>query len=314
MMTFFSMSEKDSYHEHLLHWIWKSLQFNLSNLNTACGKNIKIFEPGTSNNSDGPDFLNACLQIGKLKWYGDVEIHWRENDWDNHGHQTDPNYDRVVLHVVYEPIDQPRSSRTDGSPLPTLCLKPHLMHSLQFFLEQSKKSSGLPCKKQVTYISEQAFKIQIEKAHREYFEQKVDELMVFYNSSLPLSEAWKHMLAIALFDGLGIAHNREPMRKLAKRLLKKFPGYSSPKVVIAHAHSISGLNKQQSVTSFGWNHKGCRPNNHPSVRISQGAKLLWGLQQISLSDIIHKDISHTWNRLHARTGPIAGPGEQRRSI
>lgn len=314
MKTTSPMSEKTVFYEHLLHWIWETLRFDLSNLTTVGGQSLKIFNQGSPNKSDGPDFLNACLQIETLKWYGDIEIHWNEQDWAKHGHQSDSNYDRVVLHVVYEPVAQTTISRSDGSGIPTLCLKPNLMHSLQYFLDQSRKTSALPCKEQVTYISEQAFKSQIEKAHREYFEQKVDDLMAFYDPSLSLSKAWKRMVLVALFDGLGISHNREPMQKLAGRLFKNAEKYSSSEQLIAGAYSISGIDRPGTAHSFGWNHKGCRPNNHPSIRIPQGAELLWSFLQIPFGDMFRKNISELWSRLHAQTNPDHRSGKQRRSI
>ncbi|MDX1638332.1 MAG: DUF2851 family protein, partial [Balneolaceae bacterium] len=87
----------ETYHEELLHWIWDSLYFDPSNLKTTGGQPIAILEKGTPNHSDGPDISNARLRIDGLQWYGDIEFHWSLKDWEKHGHQRNPEYNRVIL-------------------------------------------------------------------------------------------------------------------------------------------------------------------------------------------------------------------------
>ena len=37
-----------------------------------------------------------------MHWFGSVEIHVKSSDWHKHKHSDDPNYENVILHVVYE--------------------------------------------------------------------------------------------------------------------------------------------------------------------------------------------------------------------
>src|SRR5690606_18473829 len=69
----------------------------------------------------GPDFFNARIKIGEQSWAGNVEIHIRSSDWYSHRHEDDPNYDNVILHVVWE--DDIEIFRKDNSTIPTLELK-----------------------------------------------------------------------------------------------------------------------------------------------------------------------------------------------
>ena len=53
------------------------------------------------NLNSGPDFLNAKIEINNQLWAGNVEIHINSSDWYQHNHETDENYDAVILHVVW---------------------------------------------------------------------------------------------------------------------------------------------------------------------------------------------------------------------
>lgn len=308
------MSSRPTYHEALLHWIWEHQQFDLRALRTNDGKAVGIHDPGRLNKSDGPDFEGAELTVGNLRWYGDIEMHWQLRDWKQHGHQSNPNFNNVVLHVVFAETDS-QSRREDGSVIPTLCLEPHLSHPLQTFLHRYRSQSELPCAGQLSFISEEAFRKQLEKAHREYFEQKVDDLLEFYEPGLSPSTAWLKMTGIALSDGLGISHNRRPMRRLTLQLIEQLPEISSREELRHRGLSLSGIREQNnSPLSLQWNHKGCRPGNHPEVRIRQAADMLWHLHQLPFEQWMREDPQTLWqNLLHAIT-VTPSVGKERGSI
>ena len=62
---------------------------------------MDILSPGIHNQHAGPDFENARLRIGSTIWAGNVEIHSSSSDWFRHGHQNDPAYQNIILHVVH---------------------------------------------------------------------------------------------------------------------------------------------------------------------------------------------------------------------
>ena len=90
--------------EQLLHYTWKHKMLPLTGLTTADGREVEVIDPGLQNRNAGPDFFNAKVKIGGTLWVGNVEIHHRSSDWHLHGHDRDPRYDNVVLHVC-ETID-----------------------------------------------------------------------------------------------------------------------------------------------------------------------------------------------------------------
>lgn len=88
--------------EDFLHYLWRTRQFDCSNLSTTKNIPIQILHFGEYNSNAGPDFLNAKVQIGETVWIGNVEIHVNASEWLKHQHQTDNAYDNVILHVVYD--------------------------------------------------------------------------------------------------------------------------------------------------------------------------------------------------------------------
>lgn len=107
--------------EDFLHYIWKFKKFDFGKAKTIDGLPVFIINGGVANMNSGPDFFNAHLKIGEQGWAGNVEIHIKSSDWYAHHHEEDPNYDNVILHVVWE--DDIQIFRKDNSVIPTLELK-----------------------------------------------------------------------------------------------------------------------------------------------------------------------------------------------
>lgn len=66
------------------------------------GKSILIIDLGVVNRNEGPDIRGAILFSNGRLLKGDIEIHRRSRDWFYHGHEGDPNYNHVILHLVHE--------------------------------------------------------------------------------------------------------------------------------------------------------------------------------------------------------------------
>lgn len=106
--------------ERLLHYVWKHKMLPLRTLITSDGQEVEVIDPGLHNHDQGPDFFNAKIRLDKTLWAGNVEVHLRSSDWYRHGHDNDPAYNSVILHVVGE-ID--REVRTaEGKTLPQIQL------------------------------------------------------------------------------------------------------------------------------------------------------------------------------------------------
>ena len=88
--------------ERLLHYVWKHRLLPVQTLVTTDGQELEVIDPGLHNRDQGPDFFNAKVRLGGTLWAGNVEVHLRSSDWYRHGHDTDPAYNSVILHVVGE--------------------------------------------------------------------------------------------------------------------------------------------------------------------------------------------------------------------
>lgn len=106
---------------------WYDPEFRPAHLITTTGEPLIVEQPGRWNLEAGPDFLGAVLRVGReqRRVEGDVEIHIRASGWQQHGHGTDPNYDRVCCHITYFPGELPAED------LPPGCLQANLMEPLQ---------------------------------------------------------------------------------------------------------------------------------------------------------------------------------------
>lgn len=107
--------------EQLLHYLWQHKIFPLKQLTTTEGLPVEVVDVGLHNTDAGPDFFNAKLKIGGVLWVGNVEIHRCSSDWRRHGHDTDPAYDNVILHVVAV-ADEP-VRRLNGELIPQMLLE-----------------------------------------------------------------------------------------------------------------------------------------------------------------------------------------------
>ena len=104
--------------EDFLHYVWRFKQFDFKDLTTTSGEAIQISHIGDYNTDGGPDFKNAKIQIGETTWAGNVEIHVKASDWLKHQHSSNPAYNTVILHVVFEADAVIKN--TSGQAIPTL--------------------------------------------------------------------------------------------------------------------------------------------------------------------------------------------------
>lgn len=110
--------------EKLLQYLWNYKVFKHFDFKDIEGNPVEILNFGKWNKDAGPDFLDAKIKINGLVLAGNIELHVRSSDWIFHHHSQDPNYQNIILHVVFQ-HDIEINELTEKS-VPALELKNHI--------------------------------------------------------------------------------------------------------------------------------------------------------------------------------------------
>lgn len=286
--------------ESVLQAIWLHQRVRRDQLATLDGRSVRVLHPGFGNSGGGPDFRDAVLQIGaSAPSTGDVEVDLRTSGWRAHGHDRNPAFSKVILHVVWD------SSATPNQ-LPTLALQPVLDAPLADLISQLEhvsirtlpeqfagKCSGplrdLPTAELLELLHEAA-QVRLQ-AKAGQFRARAQQV------------GWEQALWEGLFRALGYRHNVWPMQHLAEQRARWQRGAASPLQLQARLFGLSGLLPAELSRSRAsndaylrriwdgwwreadafsdcavprqlWHLGGLRPANHPQRRLALAAHWL----------------------------------------
>lgn len=283
------------YREELLQFIWEQRLFEPRNLNTVDGEEVEVLRPGRLHRNSGPDLVEAQVRIGGQLWAGNVEVHIRSSDWYVHGHQRDPAYDGVVLHVVHEhDLDVHTSS---GARIPTVELRSRVpSQRLEVFKDLMRNRAWVPCAPQFGLVDQQRVPFWLERLLIERLERRtLDVGRTFRELGADALATFWHVLA----SGFGFKVNAQPFGMLAhalplKVLLKyRDDGIRTEALLFGQAgllrtdfldeyprrlqeehRSLAALHALRPSPLAAWQFGRLRPPNFPTVRIAQLAQLI----------------------------------------
>lgn len=261
------MPDPFPYSESVLQLIWHKSLFSTHRLQTTDGQRVGILNPGILNSTDGPDFSQASVIIDDIEWHGSVELHLRSSGWIQHRHHLDENYNNVILHVVAEDAPKPVYTAS-GNSIPTLNLLPYLTDETRGFLLNMSDTATLPCIKNLSFISPDALEAQMYKAHQQYFEKKLEDILSFYDPAEPPMLAWKKALTLSVFDGFGIPHNRVAMTEAGRFMTSRYISGSKVSLKVLKDHSF-----RDPDVSARWNYRGVHPVSHPANSLKYAWKI-----------------------------------------
>lgn len=203
--------------ERLLHRIWQAQLALPRRLHTQSGPTVEVLDPGQLNAEAGPDFSNAHLRIDGLDWHGDIELHLSSGLWRTHGHERDPAYDRVILHVVlHADIWTGRLQRPDGTPLPEVVLSDQIEGRFVHIIRNAARRRPLPhCREllAVPALDLTAVAKWLDTLGR----QRIDERAHYLQERARLSTT-EDAIFERVLRALGYHPNADAMEHLARRL------------------------------------------------------------------------------------------------
>ena len=159
--------------EELLHYTWRHKLLPLGELQTTDGRTVEVIDPGLHNRNAGPDFFNAKVRIGGTLWVGNVELHLKSSDWYAHGHDRDPRYDNVVLHVVCQADCDVLTNEGHYLPQLEVPIAPQLKHNYEELLREDQYP---PCYKIVPQLSRLTVHSWMAALQTERLEQKTQAI------------------------------------------------------------------------------------------------------------------------------------------
>ena len=285
--------------EKLLQAIWQHQRLKRDQLKTADGKAVRVFHPGFASVEGGPDFRGAVLQIGdEPPVSGDVEIDLQSSGWRAHGHDRNPNFKSVILHVVWN------EAKPNPGVAAVLSLKNVLDAPLAELGLALENESGLPenlrgkCSAPLRELDSARLENLLHAAAEVRFQNKAGAILARARNG-----GWEPALWENLFRALGYKHNVWPMQNLAETKSRWARGANSTFEYQARLLGVSGLlpaeltRAQKSSDTFlrrawdiwwrerdafencvlpraTWKFYGLRPANHPQRRLALAAHWL----------------------------------------
>jgi hypothetical protein len=168
---------------------------------------VTVIYPGRTNGTNGPDFRDAVIVNESCLMKGDVEIHVKSSDWYSHGHNTDADYNNVMLHVVMWQDCNSATLLQNGKTVPIICLAIALQQQAYLL------SDHLPCFQILNQIDMQSLKNLLSNAGEARFRKKA----IYFGTELKQKEEG-HVLLRGIMGALGYVKNKKPFENLADRV------------------------------------------------------------------------------------------------
>lgn len=286
--------------EQLLQFIWQRQLFDTSALTTTEGQLLEVLHPGYPNQDQGPDFLQARIKCGRHLWAGHVEVHVNSAAWYAHQHHTDPHYNNVILHVVWEE-DVPALTMQQVR-IGCLELAPIVDHGLLVRYENLMNNAAwIPCAGSLSQIPTIIKTSWLERLMTERLERKMQRIDAIYGRC---ANDYEQAFFVLLARQMGAPSNSDPMEELGYKvplsILRKHS--DRPDQIEAILFGVAGMlaktTKEQYVVglarefnflkakyglsvipSLQWKFMRMRPAHFPTLRIAQLSKLISGTMQ-----------------------------------
>jgi hypothetical protein len=284
--------------EEFLHYLWKYNLYNPEKLIDNNGNRILVINPGEYNRDAGPDFFNARISIAGTVWAGNIEIHTRSSHFDNHGHQNDPSFNNVILHVVAENDKIIFNSAGEEILTVELAFDPALFEK---YISLVNNPYVIACQDEIKNIDEILLRHWLNSLVIERLQSKTEQILKIFSET---GNDWEETFYRLLTRYFGFRVNTEPFEMLATalpfRIIRKHSDnrFQVEALLFGTAGMLEeGLFKDaladeyysdlirefkilgakynlQPIHGWLWKFSRLRPVNFPTIRISQLAAML----------------------------------------
>ena len=284
--------------EEFLHYLWKYRLYNPDRLFDNERNRISVIHPGEYNRDSGPDFFNAKILIDGTLWAGNVEIHIRSSHFYSHGHQNDPAYDNVILHVVAENDKIVLNSKGEEILTTTLDYDPELYEK---YISLVNNPYIIACQDEISKVDSILIRHWLNALVIERLNDKSDLILRIFSET---GHDWEETFYRLLSRYFGFRVNTEPFEMLATaipfRIIRKhadnrfqieallfgtagmlneglFKDALSDEYYINLTREYKILSAKYSlkpIHGWIWKFSRLRPVNFPTIRISQLAAML----------------------------------------
>ncbi|QLC65867.1 DUF2851 family protein [Flavobacterium sp. LPB0248] len=310
--------------EDFLHYIWRFKKFDSLNLKSAQGEPITILKTGDYLELAGPDFFNAHIEIGNQKWAGNVEIHLKSSDWYLHNHEKDPAYKNVILHVVWE--NDTAIFRENNTEIPVLVLKDYISKEIiENYNALFAPKTWISCERQLREIDGFVFKNWQERL---FFERLERKSTFIYQLLEETNQDWEAVLFCLLARNFGLNTNGNSFLQISKAIpfsvirKESFEAENLEALLfgtsgLLEAEKEDVYYKDLQFRYFYLRHKyqiektytdplqffKLRPDNFPTIRLSQLASLYHKHQNLFSKIIDLKSVEEVYRLLTVSASP-----------
>jgi len=284
--------------EEFLHYLWKYSLYDLESLIDSDGNRIIVINPGEYNRDSGPDFFNSRISIAGTIWAGNIEIHTCSSHFDLHGHQSDPAYNNVILHVVAQ--NDKKVFSKNGEEILTVEIK--FDSSLyDGYLSLVNTPYIIACQNELNNIDKFLVRHWLNSLLIERFQNKSAHILKIFEDT---GNDWEETFYRLVCRYFGFRVNTEPFEMLARTLpfriiLKHADSRFQVEALLFGAAGLldEGIFKEaisdeyyrdllkefkilktkysiQPMHGWVWKFSRLRPANFPTLRISQLASML----------------------------------------
>jgi hypothetical protein len=203
--------------EELMYYIWQQRLY--TTLPVTPFQDLEIIDPGLQNHDSGPDFFNAKLKIDGTLWAGNIALHERSTDWYRHGHEQDPAYNNVILHVVLEndgPVSLPSGQELMQVTLP---LPEPLVEKYRQLTTSGSTTSGLTCADRLQRVPRLILSDWKTALAFERMGEKTRHIEDLVHSS---HESWSEAFYVILSRALGTGTNSDAFERTTRSFPYKY--------------------------------------------------------------------------------------------